>query len=862
MSRLPDLSKLSLFGANSETLLGKRGRDAEVVVNGEIVMPDALFKQLQWFLGHVPHSPTTNWRLIIPNEVAVNTERFVLNLKADKIRDHLVKLQSMETRLLVQFVKLVVDTFRDALYTEQAMIRVINHGIPQEIAPKTNPDVMLSIAQVAADAYFQSVSESGSDSDRIAKTREAVLGYKPDNETDRGRYERIQEIRVDFHCNSTPFNEITVTKPRGLFTPQFNDLNPLNGDFTTEYDRGSFVTSCEVSTSGLSKPMPEMQTGGETVETFPFYNFTDNSLNQLAESAHATYVLAQRWEQRRMASDALYARIASDALRARMEARMEARMDAPLPQLTNEDWILISKQCLISAQAAWGTSEGTRMQQTAESCLRLTDKTMTRHTMRIGKTFNWCVTVTLQHKQKWDTHTDQSVFVTHDYLTSTGSVDWKQALYFYEKPHTHNNSTQLINHSDFMTSSRNYVKFEVSYHATRTFAGTQAFYDAAAALLLLNVEYTYNNENSIVMTRIGLGFLGEFAGTDFDHCVSVRIKKDNSLYLDTLFYAFDQSQRARCNIYMSGDTSNTKKGSGAVILKLLTDIGSSLQFSSIALQDEATFVQLDTMPYFDTAAGGEMFITSYLRAVRGYGFYESFGFFSTIHDDIDQQMEEQQLIVNFHHELFTKKIGELKLMLAEELEPHSFPELHSLKMLDQPSKEELESILKEFIKSRFGDKRYNGLSMRDILKKFNDTLEPHRPKEGEVTFDENDREEEQIAKFTTKWKEKYFKSNGGDTPEDFSEQFSLVCVFVREVGGLTRKWDRVSGKGPYASIKRTLASAFVTSKKLLASGQHLRISPPIAEGGPPKVVKEKVQYQFKVGTITKDDKKMDWWQLL
>jgi len=23
-----------------------------------------------------------------------------------------------------------------------------------------------------------------------------------------------------------------------------------------------------------------------------------------------------------------------------------------------------------------------------------------------------------------------------------------------------------------------------------------------------------------------------------------------------------------------------------------------------------------------------------------------------------------------------------------------------------------------------------------------------------------------------------------------------------------------------------------------------------------------VQYQFKVGTITKDDKKMDWWQLL
>jgi len=225
-------------------------------------------------------------------------------------------------------------------------------------------------------------------------------------------------------------------------------------------------------------------------------------------------------------------------------------------------------------------------------------------------------------------------------------------------------------------------------------------------------------------------------------------------------------------------------------------------------------------------------------------------------------MEEQQLIVNFHHELFTKKIGELKLMLGEGLKPHSFPELHSLKMLDQPSKNELESILKEFIKSRFGDERYDGLSMRDILKKFNDTLEPHRPKEGEVTFDENDREEEQIAKFTTKWKEKYFKSKGGDTPEYFSKQFSLVCVQAKEIGELTKKWSYVRIMEPYPSIKRTLASAFTTSKKLLASGQHLRISPPIAEGGPPKVVKEKVQYQFKVGTITKDDKKMDWWQLL
>eukprot|EP00966_Prymnesium_polylepis_P300572 6946354-Prymnesium_polylepis.1 len=70
-------------------------------------------------------------------------------------------------------------------------------------------------------------------------------------------------------------------------------------------------------------------------------------------------------------------------------------------------------------------------------------------------------------------------------------------------------------------------------------------------------------------------------------------------------------------------------------------------------------------------------------------------------------MEEQQLIVNFHHELFTRKIGELKRMLGEEPEPHSFRKLHYLKMLDQPSRDELASTLREFIKSRFSGKIYD-----------------------------------------------------------------------------------------------------------------------------------------------------------
>eukprot|EP00966_Prymnesium_polylepis_P162338 3752229-Prymnesium_polylepis.1 len=121
MSRLPDLSKLILFERTESIGAGynKRCREEE----DAIVMPDTLFKQLQWLMG------------VVTDEVAVHTERFVLNLQVDSIEEYLADLEDPETQprcmdnrhtIQVQFVKLVVDAFR-AFYPYKSNILVFNH---------------------------------------------------------------------------------------------------------------------------------------------------------------------------------------------------------------------------------------------------------------------------------------------------------------------------------------------------------------------------------------------------------------------------------------------------------------------------------------------------------------------------------------------------------------------------------------------------------------------------------------------------------------------------------------------------------------------------------------------------------------
>jgi hypothetical protein len=91
----------------------------------------------------------------------------------------------------------------------------------------------------------------------------------------------------------------------------------------------------------------------------------------------------------------------------------------------------------------------------------------------------------------------------------------------------------------------------------------------------------------------------------------------------------------------------------------VTDIATKLGFETITLEDAATFCQIETMPYF-----GSIFITPYLRALRGYGYYEGYGFFLKTDDhNFPATMAEQQSTLYFIHHLFTMTIGEIKSAL-------------------------------------------------------------------------------------------------------------------------------------------------------------------------------------------------------
>eukprot|EP00966_Prymnesium_polylepis_P335088 7390446-Prymnesium_polylepis.1 len=91
---------------------------------------------------------------------------------------------------------------------------------------------------------------------------------------------------------------------------------------------------------------------------------------------------------------------------------------------------------LVSAQAT-SPSDGTTMKQTEGDVLRLTNKTMTRHTVRLIEGTNLCVAVTFTHRPV-DGQVDVSsketipdIYVKEVSLDAIDTGYWNRALYFY-----------------------------------------------------------------------------------------------------------------------------------------------------------------------------------------------------------------------------------------------------------------------------------------------------------------------------------------------------------------------------------------------------------------------------------------------
>jgi hypothetical protein len=357
------------------------------------------------------------------------------------------------------------------------------------------------------------------------------------------------------------------------------------------------------------------------------------------------------------------------------------------------------------------------------------------------------------------------------------------------------------------------LKYRVTYHENKTNPDT----------LLLNVEYKREQKDVISLHRFGVGFLNDTAITSSDKCVAVEVDENRrSLKLHSLFFGMSRAMFADCNVIMSGDPTHTKKGSGGLILKLLTDICTKLDFTTITLEDVAKFTHFETMPFF---AGVNM--THYLRALRSYGYYEGFGFCSQLLPEcmeLDQRVQHQQSIVNFHEHIFTLPIIKLEkhccdgtLWDLEGLGPlkDSLPPCEKCEIQDQLTTE-------LFVFEP--DAAY--YSMRDILNDFNSKAAKHKPKPPyNMSLDE----------FHDVWMETYRTATeklpdenptGDYDFEDFVERARAVAELLSAI-----KWPGDD-----------------TTYKYITGSKHMMIRP-AAQGKIPIVVCEQVEYEFDVTQV-------------
>ena len=822
MAGLPNLCKLSLLVENTDSTAltlnntararenaqhhtfffgtPKRALDrASDDENNGIVKaePTELYKKIMLILGDTHRYTTVKMKRIVWNlQMECAEQNKPESQQPTEVnRNDVDDYENKRITSFNNFALEVTRALRSAFTDSAASIMLLrNDGIwkspeKRQQTPYVNAVTLQSVAQLACESY-----KKGSGVGDVGAVLETLFSAQPHESIKEIPHESIKEIHVTFYKSHTErTSRITVTKPIGLFTENSN----WKGDYqfpqhqaeipTIRYERASF--SVYVPDDDTSEGVPVLvkssDSVGETIETFPFYEITTESLQRLATKASSVYHTCS------------------------------------IATFKSALW-----QMLVSAQAT-SPSDGTTMKQTEGDVLRLTNKTMTRHTVRLNEETNFCVAVTFTHRPVGSSKEKiPDIYVKEVSLDAIDTGYWNRALYFYLAGDQKIGSDRIVDYNEvlrrkgFSPGLRHVLELEVTYHEKNTISDTQAFYDESASVLLLTAWYDWTNSNqgeSLQFKKLGVGLL-EHQG-DQDKCVSVCVNETKkTLKINSLFHALSTAERAGCNVFMSDDLTPTKKGAGALILKVMTDIAAKLGFERINLVDAATFVQIETLPYF-----GKIGITAYLRALRGYGYYEAYGFFLEMNEAYgfiwDDVIEEQQSTLYFNHHLYTTKIGELKTAFEE----HTFWKKPGLiKFVNRHEKEELDELtagLKGYI-CQF-DAKYDEWSMRHILETFINLVKLHRPETSNAFG---------LDHFTKMWKMMYHKKKKVEDKklQHFSD--------IEEMAFLISTLDN-----------RIVYIGQLTSTKYILLFHQMVVKPNEEKGKVPMVLVEEVDYEFRVG---------------
>ena len=448
---------------------------------------------------------------------------------------------------------------------------------------------------------------------------------------------------------------------------------------TVEYDVSTFIYS--VITSSL------YEGGSGTLKTRTFPRISSDSLNTLVENANQRFSFCTPFEWKRIIQQ-LYLTSQSDrVVFIRNEDKdVEKDIGSKVQRVTNKDYASISLASYLSLSSLWS------------------------------------IVVTVSHNSRGGGVLPK-VFVS-DTLEAGRGTKWNDQIYPYKEgskttvSELSSNWNQKMMYDFVMKKSH---RFGVEYFSDPVKALNDVGNSKPKADASMVMEFTYDKDDQIPM----LNHMQITSSEQNEVCVSVKVDENHrSMYIGSLFYNLDNDTREGCRVYV-GD-NDRKTGAGSIVLKTIASMASSLGFNYLTLIDASAFVDISTMPYW-----GPIQMTSYLRLIRGYGFYEGIGFFARPSAESSKQ---QQKVLDYHHWFFTTTITEL-IDSTEELESFE-TRVRALEDADISADENdirlIMRSIKQCLESLKRSGRFQSIkdkSMRTIVKEANDLVEPYRPKD-------------------------------------------------------------------------------------------------------------------------------------
>jgi len=476
---------------------------------------------------------------------------------------------------------------------------------------------------------------------------------------------------------------------------------------------------------------------------------------------------------------------------------------------------------------------------------------MTKHYVQTTFDMPWVVQVTLAHTNQTNSKRQKpnesngnrqtnplKVTVTES-LHTPASI-WNESLFFYK-------TGDKMLHSPTSSMYREFIKGEYNDVLARGDTAVDfvhyniKYLDknfAEAANLVLKVKYGTNSQGDVQMINIGVGSPGD----NLIQCVEVSVaESQSSMYIGSLFYDLCSSERKECDIHTG--KNGTKRGAGGVMLKVLTSICATLGFKDIKLADGSTFVDLETMPF-----AGNVLITPYLRALRGYGFYEGMGFFGTPRrQDLATAIRHQQAILNYHHKVYTTPIADLRS--DSTLQPWEDDSLEENQIAQNDeaywSVEEVLSRLDEVKAAldtppmrKLFNCAFDRCSMRKVLQTFIALAEPYRPTA--QTCRDSD-------VMISKWR------------AAFSDEYSKKDQLERE--GWIALRDAAEHIVSFDTVFYSAAKLFFYTTETSVRGWHQTVAShlvvvPSDDGSAPRVVQENVDHRFRIDRLTDADTRL------